>query len=75
MTNFSFPVRLLPCLLAAILGASAQTAAAADLAVTPREVAFKDAYEGRQLLVSQGDRDVTRAAHYASSDPAVVRVR
>jgi hypothetical protein len=37
-------------------------------------VVFSDAYDGRQILVSEGPRDVTRAARYASSDPAVVRV-
>ncbi len=75
MTNAAFPFRfLLPCLLAAVLGAAAQRAAAAELTVTPRAIVFKDAFDGRQLLVSAGDRDVTRAARYASSDAAVVRV-
>ncbi|HEX5269648.1 MAG TPA: S-layer protein, partial [Gemmataceae bacterium] len=72
MTRCCFPVRLLLGLFLA--GLVAQAAPAADLAVTPREVVFKDAFDGRQLLVSEGNRDVTRAAHYSSSDPAVVRV-
>jgi hypothetical protein len=72
MTNASLPVRLLLGLLFASV--VAQAAPAADLAVAPREVVFKDAFDGRQLLVSEGDGDVTRAARYVSSDPAVVRV-
>ncbi len=72
MTNASLPVRLLVGLLLA--GVVTPVARAADLSVTPHEVIFKDAYEGRQLLVSEGDHDATRAAHYASSNPAVVRV-
>src|SRR5262249_51117863 len=72
MTTACFPARLLPCLLAGL--AFAAGAGAADRAVSPREVAFTDAYDGRQLVVSQGERDVTRAARYASSDAAVVRV-
>jgi hypothetical protein len=65
--------RLLPCLLAG-LAFAATARAAADLSVSPREVAFADAYDGRQLVVSQDGRDLTRAARYASSDDAVVRV-
>ncbi len=73
MTTVS--ARLLPCLLAALAWVTAAPVArAADLIVMPREVAFQDAYDGRQLLVSQGPRDVSRAAQYVSSDPAVVRV-
>src|SRR6516162_3152239 len=71
MTHTCLPVRLLACLLAVT---AARTAPAADWAVTPREVVFKDAYDGRQLLVAEGRRDVTRTARYTSSDPAVVRV-
>src|SRR5262249_7836637 len=37
-------------------------------------VAFTDAYDGRQLVVSAAERDVTRTSRYASSDAAVVRV-
>ncbi len=65
--------RLLPCLFS-VFAFAAGPAAAADLSVTPREVRFTDAYDGRQLVVSAGERDLTRAAHYASSDAAVVRV-
>ena len=74
MTTACFPARLLPCLLAGLAFAAVARAAAADLTVSPREVAFTDAYDGRQLVVSEGERDVTRAARYASSDAAVVRV-
>jgi hypothetical protein len=64
--------RPLLCLLAGL--ACARTAPAADWAVAPREVVFADAYDGRQLLVSEGERDHTRDAKYTSSDPAVVAV-
>jgi hypothetical protein len=73
MTTARFPVRLLPCLLAG-LALSPGARAAGELAVSPREVAFTDAYSGRQLVVCEGLRDVTRAARYASSDAAVVAV-
>src|SRR5262249_36905270 len=69
-----FPARLLPCLLAGLGLAASARAAAADLSVSPREVAFTDAYDGRQLLVSEGEHDLTRAARYSSSDAAVVRI-
>jgi hypothetical protein len=72
MTHASLPARLLSCLLAVLGFASA--APAAEWTVAPREVVFKDAFDGRQLLVSEGDRDVTHAARYASSDEAVARV-
>jgi len=61
-------------MLTGLLFAAGARAAAPDLEVFPREVAFADAYDGRQLVVSQGERDVTRATRYASSDDAVVRV-
>jgi hypothetical protein len=73
MTTACIPTRLLPCLLAGLVFAAGGRAAA-DLTVSPREVAFADAYEGRQLIVSEGERDVTRAARYSSSDAAVVGV-
>jgi hypothetical protein len=73
MTTTCSPARLLPCLLAG-LACAATARAAADLEVSPREVVFADAYDGRQLVASQGGHDVTRAARYASSDAAVVRV-
>src|SRR5262249_24898341 len=58
-----------PCRLFAALAVPA-----AELTVVPQRVELHDAFEGRQLLVALGDRDVTRAARYTSSDPAVVRV-
>ena len=65
----------LPCLLAVLVAAIATPSArAGQLAITPSSVLFQDAYEGRQVLVAQDEHDVTRAAAYASSDPAVVRV-
>jgi len=74
MRTASFPASLLPCLLTGLAFAAGVRAAAAELAVYPSTVAFADAYDGRQLVVSEGERDVTRAARYTSSDTAVVRV-
>ena len=54
--------------------AAGACAAPPDLAVSPREVIFTDAYDGRQLLVSEGEHDVTRAARYSISDAVVVRI-
>src|SRR5262245_33332506 len=53
--------------------ASAPLAPAAITCSVP-EVRLRDAYEGRQLLVSDGGRDVTREAKYTSANPAVARV-
>ena len=47
---------------------------AADLAVTPASVELRDAYAGRQLLVSLDGKDLTRSAKYISSNPAIVTV-
>src|SRR5436305_611719 len=49
-------------------------ASAAELNVTPATVELRDAYTGRQLLVAQGEKDVTRSAHYTSDNPSVVHV-
>jgi len=67
MSNASLRV----CLFLSLL---AGPACAAEWAVTPTEVEFKDAFEGRQLLVSDGAADVTRQAKYTSSDLNVVQV-
>ena len=72
MPNTSFTVHLLLGLSAGLFFVA--TAPAANLTVTPNAVVFKDAYAGRQLLVAEGERDVTRAARYASSNPTVLRV-
>jgi hypothetical protein len=74
MRTASFHAGLLPCLLTALVCAAGVRAVAADLTVSPKAVAFADAYDGRQLVVSEGEHDITRAARYASSDTAVVRV-
>jgi hypothetical protein len=74
MTTACCPARLMPCLLACLASAATARPAAGELNALPREVAFADAYDGRQLIVFQGEHDVTRAARYASGDAAVVRV-
>ena len=75
MTNAFLRGVFLPCLLAVLAAAIAPPSArAVQLTVTPTSVLFQDAYEGRQLLVAQDEHHITRAAVYASSDPAVVRV-
>src|SRR5262249_50284784 len=62
------------CLLAGLGFAAGARADPTGLAVSPREVVFTDAYDGRQLLVSLAEHDLTRAARYSSSDAAVVRI-
>lgn len=47
---------------------------AAELKVEPGEVALRDAYDGRQLLVESGNVDLTRRATYVSDDPKVARI-
>ncbi len=54
--------------------ALAPAIAAAGLTSSPATVELRDAFEGRQLLIADGDRDVTRAASYASANPTVARV-
>jgi hypothetical protein len=74
MMTACFPTRLLPCLLAGLLFTAGTRSVAADMTVSPAEVSFTDAYDGRQLVVSEGERDLTRTVRYTSSDAAVVRV-
>lgn len=63
-------------LLLAVVGVC--TEVRAETFVEPREIRFVDAAERRQLLVTErdatGERDATRAAQYASADPAVATV-
>src|SRR5438128_1925981 len=47
---------------------------AAELTCATKTVEFKDAYAGCQLLMADGQRDVTREAKYISANPAVARV-
>jgi len=62
----------------AVLGAVPPLHAAdpppATLTVTPPTVTFDDFLDRRQLLVTAGASDVTRAARYESRDPAVVAI-
>jgi hypothetical protein len=74
MRTACFSASLLPCLLTGLAFAAGARVAAADLTVYPSAVAFADAYDGRQIVVSEGERDVTRTARYASSNTAVVTV-
>ena len=74
MTTTCTPARLLLRLLALFACAATARAAAADLDVSPREVVFADAYDGRQLVVSQDGHDLTRAGRYTSTDyPVALR--
>jgi hypothetical protein len=41
---------------------------------SPPSVEFKDAFAGRQLIVTNGGRDLTRAVRYSSDNPAVAKV-
>ncbi len=47
---------------------------AASLTCSTTVIEFKDAFAGRQLLVADGERDVTRAVKYVSDNLAVARV-
>lgn len=47
---------------------------AADLACEPATVDIRDAFAGRQLLVTSANRDFTRTAKYTSTNPAVAVV-
>ncbi len=46
----------------------------AELICSPTAVSLPDAFAGCQLLISQGDQDVTRTAIYTCSNSAVARV-
>jgi len=56
-------------LLLAVPGLSAD-----PLRVSPDSITFQDAYARRQLLIEQGNQDVTRRAEYRSADPAIAEV-
>lgn len=59
-------------LLFAVLIAPAH--AATELTCLPPTVELRDAFESRQLLITDGDRDVTREVEYESSDRTVARI-
>ncbi|MFO0798785.1 MAG: DUF1553 domain-containing protein [Gemmataceae bacterium] len=65
------PARLLAAL--AVVAASHASALAA-VTCSVASVELRDAFEGKQLLVRDGDRDATRDAKYASSNLAVAAV-
>lgn len=48
--------------------------AAGPLTCSTDSIQFDDAYAGWQILVADGEQDVTRDVRYESSDPAVARV-
>jgi hypothetical protein len=58
----------------AVLAMDPPSVTAAELTCSRMALQFEDAYAGWQLLVTEGDRDVTREARYDSSNAAVVRV-
>src|SRR5262245_34627330 len=53
---------------------SAPFAVAAELSCPTKAIDFRDAFAGRQLVVAQGNDDVTRRATYASDNAAVAKV-
>ena len=57
-----------------LLGLLALACAAGELDVFPTAVTLPDAFARRQLLVRDGDRDLTRAVKYHSTNPSVVKV-
>ncbi len=44
------------------------------LRVTPDKVSLHDSFARRQLLVAQGQKDVTTSSQFTSSNPAIVKV-
>ena len=66
-------LRVLPILLI-VLASPTPCATAGSLTCADKAIQFEDAYAGWQLLVANGEQDVTRDARYESSDPAVARV-
>lgn len=60
--------------LAWLITIAAPWAFAVDLSVTPAQVEFKDAFARRQLLVAEGEKDVTRDAKFISSAASVATV-
>ncbi len=65
------PTRLLAAL--AVVAAS-QGSASAAVTCSVASVELRDAFDGKQLLVRDGDRDLTRDAKYTSTNPAVAAV-
>jgi hypothetical protein len=63
----------LPVLLVA-LGTSTPPIAAGDLTCSKTALEFTDAFAGWQLLVSDGEKDVTHDVRFDSSNPSVARV-
>ena len=61
-------------LILCLLSSGDISTARAELRSSTTSIAFSDAFAGRQLLVAEGARDVTREAKYTSSDPAVCSV-
>jgi len=60
----------------ALLGVSllAPCVTAGELTCATKIIHFSDAFAGWQLLVSEGEQDVTRSAHYKSGNPTVAQV-
>lgn len=66
------PHRLRPFLLALLL--LLPTPAGAGIICSTSSIELTDTFAGRQLLVSQNGRDVTREAGYSTTDAAVAKV-
>jgi Protein of unknown function (DUF1553)/Protein of unknown function (DUF1549) len=56
------------------LAAFVASASGADLASSVKSLSFRDAFAGAQILVNDGDHDVSREAEYTSSSKGVVTV-
>jgi hypothetical protein len=57
-----------------VLASTAPRATAGALTCASRSIQFEDAYAGWQLIVADGEQDVTRGVRYESSNPAIARV-
>src|SRR6516225_8036283 len=62
------------CALTAAILCLLPSLARASLTCSARKVEFHDAFEGKQLLVSDAGRDVTREVTYRSADPKIAAV-
>lgn len=74
MSKPTFLWRGLFSIAALLLPAVTGVLSAAELVPSANSVEFKDAFAGKQLLVSDGEHDVTRELKYTSANPAIARV-
>lgn len=57
-----------------VLALAPAPGSAAELTSAAKSIEFKDAFAGWQLLISDGQRDITRDVKYSSVNPTIARV-